>query len=176
MMMFLKEIHQASEVNLYFMFSKHSQLKKSLSDTDSFEKNEKKNGQIPFLDTVTTRREDRNYCFTRKPHTHRPVPVVSIASSSSAQTCCHMDTVGKNDSIVTEEEDGKQEEEHTRKALHALGYPDWAVKSIKKQMNRKKAIRKDKSKKDKINTRKIKRSGDFLICPLIHGENTTYIH
>ena len=28
-------------------------------------------------------------------HTHRPVPVVSIASSTSAETCCHTDIIGK---------------------------------------------------------------------------------
>ena len=28
-------------------------------------------------------------------HTHRPVPVVSMASSTSAQTCCHTDVIGK---------------------------------------------------------------------------------
>ena len=28
-------------------------------------------------------------------HTHRPVRVVSIASSTSAQTCCHTDVIGK---------------------------------------------------------------------------------
>ena len=34
-------------------------------------------------------------------------------------------------------------------APQSLGYPDWAIKRVKEQMNRKKAIRKDKSKKDK---------------------------
>ena len=28
-------------------------------------------------------------------HTQRPVPVVSIASSTSVQTCCHTDVIGK---------------------------------------------------------------------------------
>ena len=34
-------------------------------------------------------------------------------------------------------------------ALHTCGYPDWAIKKVKEQMNRKKAI-------EKINPRKIK--------------------
>ena len=55
----------------------------------------------------------------------------------------------RSDSIVTEEEDRKQEEEHIRTALHTCGYPDWAIKKVKEQMKRKKAIRKDKPKKDK---------------------------
>ena len=53
----------------------------------------------------------------------------------------------RSDSIVTEE-DRKQEEEHIRTALHTCGYPDSAIKRMKEQMNRK-AIGKDKSKKDK---------------------------
>ena len=53
----------------------------------------------------------------------------------------------RSDSTVTEQEDRKQEEEHIRIALHTCGYPDWAIKKVKEQMNRKKAIRKDKSKK-----------------------------
>ena len=52
----------------------------------------------------------------------------------------------RSDSIVTGEEDCKQEEEHIRTALHTCGYPDWVIKKVKEQMNRKKAIRKDKSK------------------------------
>ena len=52
----------------------------------------------------------------------------------------------RSDSIVTEEEDRKQAEEHIKTALHTFGYPDWAIKKIKEQMNRKEAIRKDKSK------------------------------
>ena len=55
----------------------------------------------------------------------------------------------RSDSIVTEEEDRKQEEEHIRTALHTCGYSDWGIKRVKEQMKRKKAIRKDKSKKDK---------------------------
>ena len=59
-----------------------------------------KNGQIPFLYTRITRREDdvgRIHQTTglQESHTHRPVPVVSVALSTSAQTCCHTDVIGK---------------------------------------------------------------------------------
>ena len=54
----------------------------------------------------------------------------------------------RSDSIVTAEEDRKQEEEHIRTVLYTCGYPDWAIKRVKEQINRKKSIRKDKSKKD----------------------------
>ena len=55
----------------------------------------------------------------------------------------------RSDSIVTEEEDRKQEEEHIRTALHTCGFLDWVIKKVREQMNRKQAIRKDKSTKDK---------------------------
>ena len=71
----------------------------------------------------------------------------------------------RSDSIVTEEEDRKQEEEHIRTALHTCGYPDWAIKKVKEQMNRKKAIRKDKSKKDKAQ----EKSRGVVTVPYVHS-------
>ena len=68
------------------------------------------------------------------------------------------------DSIVREE-DRKQEEEHTRTALHTCGYPDWALKRVKEQMNWKKAIRKDKSKKDKAQ----EKSRGVVTVPYVHS-------
>ena len=58
----------------------------------------KKNGQIPFLDTPIARREDGSIKLMvyRKAATDTDqVPVVSIASSASAKTCCHTDVIGK---------------------------------------------------------------------------------
>ena len=57
-----------------------------------------KNGQIQFLDTLITRREGGSIkllIYTQENHTYIPVPVVSNASSASAQTCCHRDVIGK---------------------------------------------------------------------------------
>ena len=71
----------------------------------------------------------------------------------------------RSDSIVTEEEDRKQEEEHIRTALYTCGYPDWAIKKVKEQMNRKKAIRKDKSKKDKAQ----EKSRGVVTVPHVHS-------
>ena len=72
----------------------------------------------------------------------------------------------RSDSIVTEEEDRRQEEEeHTRTALHTYGYPDLAIKKIKEQMNRKKAIRKDKSKIDKAQ----EKSRGVVTAPYVHS-------
>ena len=68
-------------------------------------------------------------------------------------------------SIVTEEEDRKQEEEHIRTALHTCGYPDWVIKKVKEQMNRKKAIRKDKYEKDKAQ----EKSRGVVTVPYVHS-------
>ena len=55
-----------------------------------------KNGQIPFLDTLITRRENGSIkLLVYRKAKHRPVPVVLIASSTSAQSCCHTDVIGK---------------------------------------------------------------------------------
>ena len=71
----------------------------------------------------------------------------------------------RSDSIVMEEEDRKQEEEHIRTALHTCGSPDWVIKKVKEQMNRKKAIRKDKSKKDKAQ----EKSRGVVTVPYVHS-------
>ena len=147
-----------------------------------FKHEPEKNGQIKFLDTLIIRREDGSI----KPLVYRKAtPTDQYLSFQSYHLFHHKDhklaviqtLLERSDGIVTEEEDRKLEEEHIRTALHTCGYLDWAIKRVKDQMNRKKAIRKDKSKKDKAQAKKkIKRSGDCPICPLIHGENTTYIH
>ena len=60
--------------------------------------------------------------------------------------------------------DRKQEEEHIRTALHTCSYPDWAIKRVEEQMNRK-AIRKDKSKKDKAQ----EKSRGVVTVPYVHS-------
>ena len=64
-----------------------------------------------------------------------------------------------------EEEDHKQEEEHIRTALNTCGYLDWAIKKVKEQINRKKAIRKDKSTKDKAQ----EKSRGVVTVPYVHS-------
>ena len=71
----------------------------------------------------------------------------------------------RSDSIVTEEEDRKQEEEHIRTALHTCGYLDWAIKKVKEQIKRKKAIRKDEPKKDKAQ----EKSRGVVTVPYVHS-------
>ena len=89
------------------MSSKHSQLKKSLSDIDSFydcqpslsSKVSKALNRLLKVLIIVIRVQSHSVealpTGLQKNHTHRPVPVVSIASSASAQTCCHTDAIGK---------------------------------------------------------------------------------
>ena len=91
-----------------------------------------KNGQIPFLDTLITRREDGSIkllVYRKATHTdllfqsHHPLQHKLAVIRTLLE---------RNDSIVTEEEDRKQEEEHVRAALHTcFCYPDWAIKMVK---------------------------------------------
>ena len=65
--------------------------------------------------------------------------------------------------------DRKQEEEQIRTALHTCSYPDWVIKRVEEQMNRK-AIRKDKSKKDKAQ----EKSRGVVTVPYVHSLRRKY--
>ena len=96
-----------------------------------------KNGQIPFLDTLITRREDgpiKLLVYRKATHTDQ---YLSFQSHHPLQhkLAVIRTLLERSDSIVTEEEDRKQEEEHIRTALHTCGYPDWAIKKVKRNMN-----------------------------------------
>ena len=67
--------------------------------------------------------------------------------------------------MLTKNRIGQQEKEHIRTALHRCDYPDWAIKKVKEHMNRKKAIRKDKSKKDKAQ----EKSRGVVTVPYVHS-------
>ena len=77
------------------------------------------NDQIPFLDTLITRREDGSIkllVYRKATHTDQNLSFQSHHPLQHKR--CHTDVV------VTEEEDRKKEEEHIRTALHTCGYPD----------------------------------------------------
>ena len=125
-----------------------------------------KNGQIPFLDTLITRREDRSIkllVYRKALHTDQ---YLSFQSHHPLQhkLAVIRTLLERSDSIVTEE-DRKQEEGHVRTALYTSGYPDWAILKVKEQMNRKKAIRKDKSKKDEAQ----EKSRGVVTVPYVHS-------
>ena len=95
------------------------------------------------------RTDPSNYWFTGKPHTQTSNCRFSRIIRFSTKLAVIRTLLERSDSIVTEEGDRKQEEEHIRTVLYTCGYPDWAIKRVKEQINRNKSIRKDKSKKDK---------------------------
>ena len=122
---------------------------------------------MQFLDTLITRREDESIkllVYRKATHTDQ---YLSFQSHHPLQhkLAVIWTLLERSDSIVTEEEDRKKEEEHIRTALHKRGYPDWAIKNVKEQMNRNKAIRKDKSKKDKAQ----EKSRGVVTVPYIHS-------
>ena len=126
-----------------------------------------KNGQIPFLDTLITRRKDGSIkllVYRKATHTDQ---YLSFQSHHPLQhkLAVIRTLLERNDSIATEGEDSKQKKEHTRTALHTCGYPDWAKKRVKEQMNRKKAIRKDISRKAKAQ----EKSRGVVTVPYVHS-------
>ena len=94
------------------------------------------------------RTDPSNYWFIGKRHTQTSTcrfnRIIHFSTNAVIRTLLE-----RSDSIVTEEEDRKQEEEHIRTALRTCGYLDWAIKKVKEQMNRKKLL-------EKINQRKIR--------------------
>ena len=109
------------------------------------------------------RTDPSNYWFTGKPHTQTSTCRFYRIIRFSINLLSYVRYMERSESIATEEEDRKQEEEHIRTALHTCSYPDWAIKRVKEQMNRK-AIRKDKSKKDKAQ----EKSRGVVTVPYIH--------
>ena len=79
-----------------------------------------------------------NHWFTGKPHT-QTMQYLSFQSHHLLQhkLAVIRTLLERSDSIVTEEEDRKQEEEHIRTALHTCGYPGWAIKKVKEHNEQK---------------------------------------
>jgi hypothetical protein len=114
-----------------------------------------KDGKIPFLDTLITRRPDGSVKLMvyRKPtHTdqylhfssHHPIHQKLGVVRTLLDRC---------NTIVTEEEDKVVEEQYIRSAFKKCGYPAWAFEKVKHQMmtskEEKKQKRKEKSDKNK---------------------------
>ena len=107
------------------------------------------NGQITFLDTLTTRRDDgtiKLLVYRKATHTDQ------YLSFQSHHPLRHKLAVirtllERSSSIIMEGEDRRKEEEHIRTALHTCGYTDWAINRVKDQVNSKKATRKDNNNK-----------------------------
>ena len=126
-----------------------------------------KNGQVPFLDTLITRREDwsiKLLVYRKAAHTDKYLSF-QLHHPLQHKLAVIRSLLERSDSIITEEGDHKQDKARIRTALHTCGYPDWAIKRVKEQMNRKKAIRKDKPKKDKAQ----EKSRGVVTVPYVHS-------
>ena len=91
-------------------------------------------GSIAFLDCKTTRREDGSIKVTiyRKPtHTDQYLSFLSNHplkhKASVIRTLYH-----RTETVVTEEEDKKQEIQHIKSALTKCGYPKWTLSNVMK--------------------------------------------
>ena len=70
----------------------------------------------------------------------------------------------RKDTIVTEDEDKKAEEEHIREALKRCGYPEWSVKKVQEKMEEKQGKTKRRDKQQ----HKEKMKG-MVVIPYVKG-------
>ena len=95
------------------------------------------NGALPFLDTLTQRKEDGSLKVTiyRKPtHTDQYLSFQSnhpLEHKLGVVRTLHH----RADCVVTEEADLTSEREHIDNALKACGYPDWSLEKAKTKRN-----------------------------------------
>ena len=105
-----------------------------LSNSIKFTYEQEKDGSIPFLDTLIICKPDGSVklCIYRK-KTHTDQYLQFSSHHPLHQKLGAIRTLlDRNDSIVTEEEDRKLEEDHIRKALSVCGYPEWTINKVRK--------------------------------------------
>jgi len=110
---------------------------------------EEEDKQIPFLDTLLVRREDRSVkllVYRKKSHTDQYLNCSSrhplnhkVAAIRTLLERCY--------SILTEESGQKKKEAHVAKALSKCGYPPWTIDRVKQDIVEKPL--KDEAKKVK---------------------------
>ena len=108
------------------------------SNSIKFTYEQEKDGSIPFLDTLIIRKSDGSVklCIYRK-KTHTDQYLQFSSHHPLHQKLGVIRTLlDRNDSIVTEEEDRKLEEDHIRKALSVCGYREWTINKVKKDRSR----------------------------------------
>ena len=122
---------------------------------------------IPFLDTLVVRKDDGSVkllVYRKTTHTdqylnfqsHHPLHHKLGVIRTLLNRC---------NSIVSEEEDRKQEETHVKEALQKCGYPKWTMKKVKQQMDCKdeKRTQQRKSREDKDRYR------GLVVLPYVKG-------
>ncbi|CAH3157701.1 unnamed protein product, partial [Porites evermanni] len=103
---------------------------------------------IPFLDTLITRREDGSIkllVYRKATYTDQYLPF-QLHHPLQHKIAVIRTLLERSDSIVPEEGDGKQEEEHIRTARHTYGYSDWAIKKLLEKINPRKIKHKKKAR------------------------------
>ena len=104
-----------------------------------FTKEIESNRQLSYCDTLNTRREDGTIdtSIYRKP-THTDQYLNFTSNHHISQKLSVPKTLLRRaDTLVTQEDDIKKEEEHIKKTLKMNGYPDWAIRRKKEKVKEK---------------------------------------
>ncbi|XP_072025387.1 uncharacterized protein [Amphiura filiformis] len=121
-------------------------------------------GTIPFLDTLIVRKADGSVkllVYRKVTHTDQYLNFESHHPIHHKLGVVHT-LLDRMNSIVTEEEDRKQEEEKIKQALGRCGYPGWTFKQVKEKMVKKQS--KANTKKDSKNQTK-----GLVVIPYVEG-------
>ena len=136
------------------------------SNSIKFTYEQEKDGSIPFLDTLIIRKPDGSVklCIYRK-KTHTDQYLQFSSHHPLHQKLGVIRTLlDRNDSIVTEEEDRKLEEDHIRKALSVCCYPEWTINKVKKDRSRPKP-----NPATSKNSTKTEKSKGLAVIPYVEG-------
>ena len=116
-----------------------TQLTEHLNSVDSigsiqFMCEEETEGQISFLDTLFTRKEDGNtklLVYRKKTHADQYLNFMSHHPLHQKLGVIRT-LLNRCENVVTEEEDRRQEEEHITSASKQCGYPAWSIRKTQK--------------------------------------------
>ncbi|XP_072014846.1 uncharacterized protein [Amphiura filiformis] len=134
------------------------------SSSIKFTYEQENEGKIPFLDTLIIRKPDGSVklCIYRKStHTDQYLQFTSYHPLHQKLGVIRT-LLDRSDTIVTEEDDKEQEEQHIHKALSMCGYPDRAVKKVKHDKNNPKP-------KKTTKTNEADKSKGLVVVPYVAG-------
>ena len=124
---FIKKIFEAA-------FDEHLNRQ---NDNLKFTKEIENNKQLSYCDTLNKRQEDGsiNTSIYRKPtHTDQYLNFASTHHVSQ-KLSVPKTLLRRADTLVTQEEDIKKEEDHIKTTLKVNGYPEWAIKRKNEKHN-----------------------------------------